>query len=320
MSDLSRISVGIPTRNRAHYVSRAIRSVLNQTYSNVEVVVSDNASTDGTPDALEEFSSDPRVVVLHQKTNIGLTGNFNACLGRVTGEYFLMLSDDDFLDPRALEQLLGPFHRSTGAGGDDVGMVWCRTRVVDANGKHLWTTDGGPALEDAVTFLTGFFDGTRGTRFCSVFIRTSDARAVGSYHIEHGPICDVGNWTLVTLLHPLVAFVDEPLTNYTIHTSTATTTANFGAWVGWSERILDDLVASLRRQGREDEIPRLQNYGREFVASTLGAILAQTAGRKGWLALALREVLRARAYFFTPRVALRFSRNAWKLLKLRFAR
>ncbi len=94
------VSVGIPTYNRGALLRRAIESVLSQDYDNIELVISDNASTDGTQALCEEFSRrDGRVRYYRQPTNQGLTANFRAVFKYSRGQYYKVLGDDDWIDP-----------------------------------------------------------------------------------------------------------------------------------------------------------------------------------------------------------------------------
>jgi glycosyltransferase involved in cell wall biosynthesis len=124
-----KVSIGIPTYNRSAYLIRALESALNQTYRDIEVVVSDNASSDDSAQRVRAIS-DKRLVFLQQTENLGMTGNFNACLQAATGELFLMLSDDDVLEPACIERLSEPFR----SGSDDVGVVWCPVKILEAEG------------------------------------------------------------------------------------------------------------------------------------------------------------------------------------------
>src|SRR5689334_13767589 len=169
------VTIGIPTRNRADFVVQAVRSALAQTFREIEVLVSDNASTDDTVARLREFS-DARLTVIAQRENLGMIGNFNACLDAARGEYFLMLSDDDVLEPDAVESLQAPLEDKS------VGVAWCPCVVTNAAGEDLWTTDPGPDRERSLDLVMGVFDGTRGPRFCGVMVRTEDARAAGGYN------------------------------------------------------------------------------------------------------------------------------------------
>ena len=93
-----KVSIFIPTFNRADRLKIAIQSALNQDYKNLEVVVSDNNSTDNTFEIIQEFSNDERLKYYKNSTNIGVLRNVRkGILELITGDYFLFLSDDDYL-------------------------------------------------------------------------------------------------------------------------------------------------------------------------------------------------------------------------------
>jgi hypothetical protein len=95
------VSIGLPVRNGERYLGEAVRSVLDQEYDRVELVISDNASDDGTEEICRAFArSDTRIRFHRQSQNIGLVANFNAVLHLATGTYFKWMGDDDWLTPR----------------------------------------------------------------------------------------------------------------------------------------------------------------------------------------------------------------------------
>ncbi|HEX2053419.1 MAG TPA: glycosyltransferase family 2 protein, partial [Actinomycetota bacterium] len=98
------VSVGIPVYNGASHLAAAIDSVLGQDYCNLEVVLVDNASTDGTEAICRRYAeADPRVRYLRNGTNIGFLPNFRRALDESRGRYFTWLAHDDFLsDPSYL--------------------------------------------------------------------------------------------------------------------------------------------------------------------------------------------------------------------------
>lgn len=101
------VSVGIPTFERADKLRRAVESVLCQTHANLEVVISDNASRDGTQEVCRELCErDPRVEYVRSAANAGPTANFNAVFERLRGDYVMVLSDDDWLDSDYVERCL----------------------------------------------------------------------------------------------------------------------------------------------------------------------------------------------------------------------
>ena len=90
------ISILIPTYNRAGYLAEAIESALDQDYPNLEVIVSDNASTDGTEKWIQRYSADSRFRYFRNETNLGSGPNYRKLLYvYATGEYGHFLTDDD---------------------------------------------------------------------------------------------------------------------------------------------------------------------------------------------------------------------------------
>ncbi len=102
-----KVSVGLPTYNRAGELRRAIASVLAQGYQNLELLISDDASTDETEMLCREFAArDRRVCYVRQPVNIGLTANNMFVFDNTYGEFFLLLSDDDWLEPNYVSACL----------------------------------------------------------------------------------------------------------------------------------------------------------------------------------------------------------------------
>lgn len=106
MEYLPKVSVVIPTYNSALYLDEAIQSVLDQTYKNYEIIIMDNASTDDTTELVKKYLSDKRIVYIKNETNIGLAGNWNACLTHARGEYIKYLCSDDKFHPELLEKFV----------------------------------------------------------------------------------------------------------------------------------------------------------------------------------------------------------------------
>ena len=104
-TDRPRVSIGVPVYNGERYLADALQSVLDSTFEDWEMIISDNASTDGTTAIIESFRArDPRISVRRNETNIGALPNFNAVVHASRGEYFKWLAYDDVLDPTMLER------------------------------------------------------------------------------------------------------------------------------------------------------------------------------------------------------------------------
>lgn len=101
------VSIGLATCNGAQNLRRALDSILSQTYRSIEVIVSDNASTDDTPDIVREYGKrDPRLRSVRQEENIGAANNYLFLLREARGKYFMWATDDDWYDQKFIEALV----------------------------------------------------------------------------------------------------------------------------------------------------------------------------------------------------------------------
>lgn len=94
-ANLPLVSVVIPTKNRKYMLSMAIDSVLNQSYKNIQIIIQDNNSTDGTSDIVAEFEADTRVEYFQATKDLSMTENWSTGYQYVRGEYFVRLDDDN---------------------------------------------------------------------------------------------------------------------------------------------------------------------------------------------------------------------------------
>lgn len=107
-----KITVLIPTFNRAEKLKRAIESVLNQSYQDFKIVISDNASGDDTKNVVNSLlKSDPRIEYFKQSINIGMNPNFNFLVSKVDTPLFCLLTDDDYYLPNFLEDSISIFKK-----------------------------------------------------------------------------------------------------------------------------------------------------------------------------------------------------------------
>ena len=106
MSLVPKVSILIPTYNYAHCLDEAMESVLSQTFSDYEVIVIDDGSTDNTDEVMQKYASDPRVAYYKNPVNLGLVGNWNKCLSYATGKYIKFLCADDKFRSDLLEKFV----------------------------------------------------------------------------------------------------------------------------------------------------------------------------------------------------------------------
>lgn len=98
--DLPLVSIGVPVYNGENYLRRALESITNQTYKNLEIFIADNASTDGTEAICQEFAArDERITYHRHPTNLGASANHEFVLRSTTGKYFRVAAHDDEMAP-----------------------------------------------------------------------------------------------------------------------------------------------------------------------------------------------------------------------------
>ena len=100
-----KFSVLLPTRNGGKYLKSCIESVLSQDYKDMELIVFDNANTDNTAEVVNSYSNDKRLKYYRTDSVVDVTENWNNALKKSSGDYVLMMGDDDFLLPGYFDTL-----------------------------------------------------------------------------------------------------------------------------------------------------------------------------------------------------------------------
>ena len=102
-----KISICIPTFNQSKYLILAINSAINQSIQPYEIIVSDDCSTDETPNVLSSLSKIiTNLKIIRNEQNLGISGNTDKCLRQATGDYIIRLDSDDYLSPLFSEKLI----------------------------------------------------------------------------------------------------------------------------------------------------------------------------------------------------------------------
>jgi glycosyltransferase involved in cell wall biosynthesis len=192
-----RVSVVVPAYNNGQFIEATVRSVLEQTYDDFELVIADHSSSDDTWEKLQPFAADPRVSLHHTEAGGGARRNWNAVSRRATGELIKLVCGDDLLRPRMLERQVAAFDEH----GDDVVLVASQRDLVDARGATFvmgrglgrldGAVDGVQALRATVRSGTNIF----GEPAC-VMMRTAALEEAGwwqdlRYYIDAGSYAQV---------------------------------------------------------------------------------------------------------------------------------
>lgn len=128
------VSICIPCYNAQTTIERTIRSVLTQTYSNIEIIISDNASTDRTVDAVQKIQ-DERIKLFVSETNLGMARNFKASISHASGKYVKCLCADDTITADCIEKQVNAFLSNP---DDNIVMVTSDKYVINQSNKILF--------------------------------------------------------------------------------------------------------------------------------------------------------------------------------------
>lgn len=131
--NVPRVSIGMPVYNGGDLLPQALDALLAQTYTDFELIVSDNASTDETESICRDYAArDQRIRYIRQEKNLGAVPNFNRVFEVSRGEYFKWASHDDLCGPTFIERCVEVLD-----GNPDI--AWCHTRSshIDAEGNTI---------------------------------------------------------------------------------------------------------------------------------------------------------------------------------------
>lgn len=210
------VTIAIPTYNRIALLPRALESALNQKGGSIEIIISDDGSTDGTQEFLSKLSNE-KVRCFTKEKNSGIHVNMNTCLDAARGNFFLLLSDDDYLLPGCIENLMQPWKKYNNLVFT-YGQWW-----YERDGKRSLQRSMGPEIETGFEYVLGCWKGCRPTITHGVLFKTEDIRAIGG--IPKGYAQD-------TLLQQRIAFegdvahVPVPVTTYSFHSGSLTNKLN----------------------------------------------------------------------------------------------
>lgn len=125
------VTIYITNYNYAHYIEKAIESVINQSFKDYEVLIIDDGSTDGSQEVIEKYSDKQNFQIIYQK-NKGLVVTNNIALRLSQGKYIMRLDADDYLDVNALSIMVSEMEKD-----DDLGLVFPNYFIVDKDGNIL---------------------------------------------------------------------------------------------------------------------------------------------------------------------------------------
>lgn len=310
----SRVTIFVPTYNRAQWLGNAIQSALLQTYEDFVLIVSDNCSTDATREVVETFD-DPRLIYLRHEAHLGLNEHFNRCYELAETEYMFLIPDDDVMELDAVEQAIAVLDANP-----SVGLVHGCARLVDESGAtiadaHRMTQLECDEIEPGPVFIRRAVDQGYRVHASTALIRTS-ALADISLRDDEFPVTDVGLWLRLALRWDL-AFLARTLAIVRVH-SGAYTADGRGVTTGGYVQQLDviEKLAEVKLRFVDEYEDRLSD------ADGLRRV-ARRARRRDLLDFAGHSTIPERRFPATVRVLAKLGRldpsifadaRAWRLL------
>ena len=176
-----RVSVVVPAYNSVAFIDATVRSILAQTFTDFELLVSDHSSTDGTWEALQPFAADPRVRLSRLAPGGGGPANFNAVTDLATGEFVKLVCGDDVLAPESLAEQVAALDA-------------CPAAVMAASPRDVIDASGTPVLRGrGLAGLRGEVPGADAIR-ATVAAGTNIFGEPASVLFRRAALVDAGGW------------------------------------------------------------------------------------------------------------------------------
>jgi len=171
------ITIAIPTYNRAKtYLPSVIECALNQTYKNIEIIISDNCSSDGTESVVKSYNGNHIRYIRHDPA-LTPNDNFNFCIKEAKGRYLLLLHDDDLIDNDFVEACV----RELKKRGSDAGIVRTGTRLINNDNVTIQEFPNNVVDLSTEEFFLGWFEGKTGMYVCSSLFNTEYLKEIGGF-------------------------------------------------------------------------------------------------------------------------------------------
>ncbi|MDD4203316.1 MAG: glycosyltransferase [Candidatus Omnitrophica bacterium] len=212
--ELPLVSICVPTKDRPEYLRQSIKSILAQDLLNMEIIISDNASTIQTFNVVNEIH-DKRIKYSRNNKDLGLVGNLNRCIAMARGKYICIFHDDDIMLNENISKKVEMLESNP-----NVALVHSDIKRIDENsniiGKH-WASDQAISK---ITYAKDMFELllTDKNPICapSVMVRRKVYDEVGLFDEKLDYTCDWNMWMRIAALHD-IGYIDQPLILYRCH-------------------------------------------------------------------------------------------------------
>lgn len=126
------ISIVVTSYNHVEFLQQRMDSLLEQTYQNIEILVIDDASIDGSQDFLKIYERNPKVKLFLFEKNVGYVNASNFGVSMTQGEYIVFAECDDFAEPEQIELLFKAIKKQ-----GNIGVSYCRSKLLEIGRAHV---------------------------------------------------------------------------------------------------------------------------------------------------------------------------------------
>ena len=266
------VTIAIPTFNRASWLGDCVRSALSQSYRNIEVLVSDNASTDDTQSVLSEFR-DPRLRVVTHDSNIGLMPNWNACLMAAKGEYVVFLPDDDRMAPWMIESCVALLNREPGLvtviALSDLRLT-DEHRTLPAVPNQVLDT----GVHQGADIFLEYLRGRLSVQLCGIMMRTDTLRDDGGFVNDWPYAGDTATWGRL-LMSGRAGLINKSCGTFAWHSANATSGFSIDLRLQADRQFVETIDAAAERYIDDSNVrASIKRQARRYVAHDVVSIVA----------------------------------------------
>lgn len=258
------VTIAIPLYNQEDYIGQTINSIIKQTYTNFEIIVYDDNSNDRSREVVEKFK-DPRLTLIPGSKRLGPEGNWNRCLSKIRGDFYILVPGDDILYPSYLAKMVGIMTADTKKA---IALVGCARRIIDSHGTAIYCRSypGKTGLYAAHQVLRQTF--LFGTNVigepASALMRSKVARSLACYQARPGYLIDLDFW-IRALDFGAFYYLDEALCGFRISRT------SWSARIGFRQR--HEFIQFIRRIIKERNLhPRLWEWMAVYTSSWINLI------------------------------------------------
>jgi glycosyltransferase involved in cell wall biosynthesis len=265
---MPKVSIVLPSYNYARYLDERIQSLLNQTYTDFELIIVDDASTDNSVEVINQYVHDARVKTHFFEQNSGLPyKRWNDGADLAQGDYILFAGADDSCEPTMIEKLVEKLDQHP-----HVGIAYCQSMQMDSDGnvggslkrrtdeldRKRWAQDFVNNGKDECQYLV-----VKNTipNASAALLRRSTFEAAGKFDVNLRLVADWMLWAKMLMISD-IAFVAEPLNYFRLHAMTVTSnTRKLGQHIEETYRVISFITdrLSLPQKSVDKAYTRLVN-------------------------------------------------------------